>query len=310
MKKLSSLVFALMLWTGMSWAQTDPRSFDYSQVDSIVELYIVNQSYKTTSALAAEVNETFDQHHEKFRAVYKWIVVNIEYVSDFHGRDPDKIMEDKKAVCEGYSSLLLDLCNKIGVECRYVVGFCHADPYSFDPLPAESDHAWNIVTLEGTEYCTDITWATSSFDSESGSAIKEMNETYFLVNPEQFALDHLEDDTDQTHNNTTVTLKQFENYPNSGDGIRTFDVYQISPLEKVLNCRLNEKQYFKFSSSKVVNDIDLIIEIGADYELIPILFKQNGNDFSFYWEFETAGTFLIEIDVNKVETLYYQVTVR
>lgn len=66
-----------------------------------------------------------------------------------HNDDPYGFLVGRKGICRGYAStfqLLMELC---GIECVTVRGTSHA---------GESEHAWNLVKLEGAWYAVDVTW--------------------------------------------------------------------------------------------------------------------------------------------------------
>ena len=107
---------------------------------------------------------------EKELAVHDWIVEHGEYDDTVYSnaervgrsgyQDPYGILVGGYGNCLGYASafqLLMELC---GVECTTVVGA------SFRSL---SDHAWNMVKLDGEWYCVDVTWDDSLSNPEEAS---------------------------------------------------------------------------------------------------------------------------------------------
>lgn len=121
---------------------------------------------------------------EKELAVHDWIVENGEYDDTVYSnashsgrvgyRDPYGILVKGYGNCLGYASsfqLLMDLC---GVECITVVGA------AFD---SRSDHAWNMVRLDGEWYCVDVVWDDSLADPENAppSTVARYKYRYFNV---------------------------------------------------------------------------------------------------------------------------------
>ena len=121
---------------------------------------------------------------EKELAVHDWIVENGEYDDTVYSnasrsgrvgyRDPYGILVKGYGNCLGYASsfqLLMDLC---GVECITVVGA------AFD---SRSDHAWNMVRLDGEWYCVDVVWDDSLADPENAppSTVARYRYRYFNV---------------------------------------------------------------------------------------------------------------------------------
>lgn len=121
---------------------------------------------------------------EKELAAHDWIVENGEYDDTVYSnashsgrvgyRDPYGILVKGYGNCLGYASsfqLLMDLC---GVECITVVGA------AFD---SRSDHAWNMVRLDGEWYCVDVVWDDSLADPEDAppSTVARYKYRYFNV---------------------------------------------------------------------------------------------------------------------------------
>lgn len=61
----------------------------------------------------------------------------------------------KQAVCAGYSMILKEIMDRLGIECEYVEGYTQKG----------SGHAWNIVTIDGKKYPIDLTWDNTKFRS-------------------------------------------------------------------------------------------------------------------------------------------------
>ncbi len=73
-------------------------------------------------------------------------------------------------VCEGYADAFLLLCQRVGLECIYIVGEgtnyvdAAGDPY----FTGESNHAWNAIKLDGGWYAVDVTWDDEGYTFKSG----------------------------------------------------------------------------------------------------------------------------------------------
>ena len=76
------------------------------------------------------------------------------------------------SVCQGYSALLYDMLLHEGIDCRMITGDTDGDNVS--------DHAWNIVKLDGKYYNVDVTFDSSRNQKE-----------YFLLTNETFVATHI-----------------------------------------------------------------------------------------------------------------------
>ena len=116
---LSSLVLSSQ---SISAQEIDLRAYDYAMVDSAA-IALQIPANTPSAELSALLTNGLDKEHERFRAIFIWVAHNIEYKWGSYGSDPDKILKRKKAVCEGYASLLTSLCTSAGIECRTINGF-------------------------------------------------------------------------------------------------------------------------------------------------------------------------------------------
>ncbi len=193
--------------------EIDLRAYDYSKIDSVTRALQAPPNIPS-SELAALLTRGLSSDHERFRAIFIWIANNIEYRWGSYGSDPDRILKRKKAVCEGYASLLTSLCSAIGIECKTINGFAK----SFPDLHADLDlskpnHAWNVIKLQGRWYVTDVTWAAGGYDMKKRKFFREYNEAYYLPLPERFIWSHFPVEQEWTLCDVKLTKKRFDRLP-------------------------------------------------------------------------------------------------
>jgi hypothetical protein len=118
---------------------------------------------------------------EKIRAVYNYLIDNVEYDYD-NLADEDYTLKrtahaaliDGKAVCQGYSAAFYRLLLAAGVDNRIIFGT------GINSSGESEDHTWNIVRIGDTYYNTDV-----SRDDELGE------DRYFLKAADPFSEDHI-----------------------------------------------------------------------------------------------------------------------
>ena len=81
-----------------------------------------------------------------------------------------------KAICLGFATTFQLLMDLAGVECATVVGSSHN---------SRSDHAWNMVRLNGEWYCVDVTWDANALEQGVGGEVEEWD--YFNVTSDDMA---------------------------------------------------------------------------------------------------------------------------
>lgn len=115
---------------------------------------------------------------EKIKAVYDYITRTVDYdykgINDNSSHSAYAALYRKKAVCQGYSTLMYRLLRECGISNRIITG-----------KSQNQAHAWNIVPVNGCWYNLDATWD-SNFDGNDQKYI------YFLKGSSDFA-DHTRD---------------------------------------------------------------------------------------------------------------------
>jgi len=151
--------------------------------------------------------------HEKIRAFYVWIAYNINYDTRlFFSQDPNpdtqepgKIMQSRKAVCQGYSELFRELCSLSNIRCYVVNGYNKSDGRFIG-----SGHSWNIAYINDNWKLFDVTWG-AGVVSNDRKYIRSFSENYFMPDPLNFLNDHYPLDPMWQLVNNPVILKDFKN---------------------------------------------------------------------------------------------------
>jgi len=168
--------------------KTIKKTFDYKKIEERVNS-TATQNEKNIKSLANYLCKDFNEA-EKVYAIYNWIENNIRYISDstsnisinsqkeqseYENRmvrttqSAEYVLQNKKAVCEGYASLFVALCKSAGISCEYVSGEATGQKSILVP------HGWNIVEIDKAWYLIDVTWG---------------KKEYFLANPLSFNENH------------------------------------------------------------------------------------------------------------------------
>lgn len=137
---------------------------------------------------------------EIVRGLYVWICENISYDTNayFGGNlssldtSGDGVLTSKSSVCAGYANLFDSLCQALGITCKNISGY--AKGYSHKPgdiitFNQKTNHAWNVVHLNGVWRFIETTWGAGHLDKNQ-EFIKKFNNFFFLTSPENFIYDH------------------------------------------------------------------------------------------------------------------------
>lgn len=161
-------------WSGSYSLESDDEGLHY--------VFVYDCKYYTTAAQEAELSEKIDSvlqsldindessDYDVICAVYDYICTNVSYDYD-NLNDSEYLLKytayaamiNKTAVCQGYSALMYRMLQQKNIDCRLIPG---------------SNHAWNIVAIDGVYYNADSTW-------DAGKDPK--NYAYFLCGDSDFA---------------------------------------------------------------------------------------------------------------------------
>ena len=161
-------------WSGSCSLESDDEGRHY--------VFVYDCKYYTTAAQEAELSEKIDSvlqsldindessDYDVICAVYDYICANVSYDYD-NLNDSEYLLKytayaamiNKTAVCQGYSALMYRMLQQKNIDCRLIPG---------------SNHAWNIVAIDGVYYNADSTW-------DAGKDPK--NYAYFLCGDSDFA---------------------------------------------------------------------------------------------------------------------------
>ena len=114
--------------------------------------------YKKVRSFALELTKNCTTDKEKIDTVYDWIVDNIIYDDNATKYEPYQVLETKRAVCAGYTTLMHDMLCALEIKSFYVRGTeLFATPltsetvYTYDRMEIVS-HAWLSIEISDGEY--------------------------------------------------------------------------------------------------------------------------------------------------------------
>jgi hypothetical protein len=173
------------------------------------------------SSLATYLQTPAKNDLEKARLIYTWIATHIEYDDkNYNSRgesecNPEKLLNVKKTVCEGFSALYKALGDEIGIEIQTVHGFSKGYSYHKGQIFKETNHAWNVIKIEGEWRPFDVTWG-EGFGITKDLKLKSVRRlSYYWFNtaPIEFIFTHFPEDSTYQIISRKVTKKEFEGMP-------------------------------------------------------------------------------------------------
>jgi len=259
----------------------------------VVNLYPVD-SFATTVRyknniydLTKKLTEPYSEQLYKARAIFKWITENIRYDYKYYnkyyfkGKEPetynckddkdceakkvvweakyiDKVLRNKKAVCQGYSMLFKKMCDIAGLKSEIITGYVRTEYYQVGTA-GTLDHAWNAVLIDSAYYLLDATWAAGGcWKDTDGKLIffsKNYNDHYWLTPSADFARNHY------PQNNKWALLS---NYTKDSFSLNPYyasneinKIKLISPPSGVINAKKGDTIHFKIDYTGYVKDLQI-----------------------------------------------------
>ncbi len=144
---------------------------------------------KDITTLTKYLEKDYSLDLEKVRSFYTWIAHNISYDNAAYKKGSRRInqsnadvLDRRKAVCFGYSTLFKEMCSLANIPCEVVYGYPKNQETGIANLTSTS-HAWNAVFVNGVWNLLDITWGSGNNRAQF--------EYYFLKSGEEMIYSHL-----------------------------------------------------------------------------------------------------------------------
>ena len=124
------------------------KEFILKNFNGAQDVGFINEYVKASvNRIVSEVTSTEMTDVQKAKALHDWLCANTDYDMDNINADNNhndaSVLMNEKTVCEGYASMYDLLLREAGIESYYV----HS-----------SDHAWNIINIDGHFFHSDTTW--------------------------------------------------------------------------------------------------------------------------------------------------------
>lgn len=174
----------------------------YNAIDNKVFTFSKEKPDAPFDTITSFVNSAFQTQEDRARAYYTWIALNISYDvehlnemnlmqlfnvnSSSTNQKGIDVLKSKKAVCEGYSNLMVDFCIASSIPCFLVCGNTKTPTGDIPKIL----HAWNVLRIDSAWVMLDITWSSGYINSEN-KYVKRFSNLYFLPKPKNFVKDHM-----------------------------------------------------------------------------------------------------------------------
>lgn len=203
--------------------------FKYIDSKESIKKMICELDKKVNHVLSTYISNSMSEI-EKVIAIHDYLVLNTEYkISNDHDFDVYGVLVKGRGVCQGYTTSMKLLLNKVGIDSTYVAS------------PA-MNHIWNIVNIDGENYQLDATW-----DDPVPNREGVVRYSYLALSDSEMGKDHTWDkssvpkcDSDKykymREMDYVVNDKEYRYYTNVSDGHKIYKIKKDgSCKEKILN---------------------------------------------------------------------------
>ncbi|KAL7890169.1 hypothetical protein AOLI_G00024270 [Acnodon oligacanthus] len=197
------------------------------------------QGVFSAQSIARTITQGARNELEKLRAIWVWLCHNIEY--DLEGYlglspklcTPEEVIKEGRGVCSGFSSVCLEMCREVGIQCEEVSGYSkgigHCPGRSLSQKP--SDHMWNAVWVREQWGLLDACWGAGTVNMETKTFVKRFDDFYFLTDPSEFINSHFPDDQHWELLDAPISMEQFELRPLKTSAFYTLGLTLLQPTQ-------------------------------------------------------------------------------
>ena len=161
----------------------------------------------TTTAItlsATYVCRPYRSDVQRLRAIFTWVSEKISWEEDFEGEiDTRRVIQTKRACCEEYAVLVLEMCAAVGLHCEIVRGYLKAPGELPETgIMPRSNHWWNAVLVDNEWRMMDCCLASPSNPRRglySSVSTSTADPWWFLARPTEICWTHIPEHHAQQH---------------------------------------------------------------------------------------------------------------
>jgi hypothetical protein len=264
---LRRIVFVLFLLT--VFCPEGLYAQKYNAIDKVVLTY--PKHFNSTEDLAQRIQKDFRSDYDKARAIYSWIALNIKYDYQAYLKPPEvvsfsyrteaekqnqialikektwqKAFNSDKAVCEGFTLLYQRLAALVGLKSQVIRGDSKRALSDIGREKSYSNHAWNIVEVDGKWLLLDVTWGQGYYDTNRKTMVNHFTSVYFDTDPKYFFAKHFPDSG--TYLNRKLIKDDFLNGPLIFDQTIAGDYEIMKPKSGVIQAQVGDRLFFKIKN--------------------------------------------------------------
>ncbi|MDO5397862.1 MAG: transglutaminase-like domain-containing protein [bacterium] len=169
--------------------------------DALKDTPAIESDEEEIIELAEQITEGAGSDYEKLCLIHDWVCGHIRYDTDRLNSTSTvpyaavKVLENRSAVCLGFSTLTAALCRSVGIPCNVVSGYALGvgldTEWTTETVnTSEQNHAWNEAYVDGRWVIMDTTWDCPNKIENGEIVTGEVSHIYFDANIDFFSANH------------------------------------------------------------------------------------------------------------------------
>lgn len=184
-----------------------------------------------------------------------WIAKNIHYDKNElkrldRNKIPREVLDNRRAVCGGYSNLFEQLCQDASILAYSVSGYAYGKFIKRTFKNGSLKHGWNVVYLNGRWELVDVTWCTE--EAKENKFKESLELEWLLMDPLTFSQTHFPNDPKWQLLDQPKSKREF--WSNEEDGNWKIDsqneLQSLSKLNKVDGKLISIKSQYAHDQDK------------------------------------------------------------
>jgi transglutaminase/protease-like cytokinesis protein 3 len=266
------------------------------------------------------ITELFSNKQSKTRAIFFWIANHISIdpkttkSNDKKNSDPVTVMQKRSTSPLGFSLLFQEMCSQANIRCLSVDGYVRRNAEECNDAPDEPNHSWNVVQLGNSPsewFYVDVAMAAGTLDKKISVFTPRFNDQYFFPDKRIFNWQHHPDNPAWLLGQGPKSTKELFSIPLVHPSAFEFDLFRFSPLSGLIKTNTEKKNRFSFSIGKETDEPVFVVIGEGNKKSKPerVNITQNGNEFSFEYQFKKSDSYPFTIMIGTTELLSWQVEV-
>lgn len=312
---------------------SDFHGTDFKKADSIAELY-ARHPLNDLKLLSDKLTRSLSTDVEKFRAIFKWVCLNIEsdyalfvenknmrgklngeklakWEKDFAKRVFSTMTAHHRTICTGYAYLVKELAFHSGMNCRIIDGYGRHAKANIGGSGVVN-HSWNAIELAGKWYLCDPTWSSGTIDNHTQAFVRKFDDAYFLPEPSLFVHNHFPLDSKWILFRPEPDLHTFLNAPLVYIGSFRCGVEPVAPA--LFNVEVDRESDVFFQFTKANGDEPTRVTLYVENTRVADSFVRESCEgfdiYSTHYKFSKRGTYAVHVRLNGNLVLSYNARVR